>query len=157
MPEVSRLKKLVVLALLLGGAHVVYRHFQRAVPIGEYEKFADAWAQGDTEEALRHADGDAIRRTLRSQSIRGLMQIPMMEAFHGTRYEIDSVASSPPGDVLVVARQTIGFDPPGMSTAVGGAAFAVFRHKASLHKTSEGWRVIAFEPTFVESGETRRR
>jgi hypothetical protein len=150
------LKRIVVLLLLAGVGYTVYRVLARAGPVRAYEKFADAWARGDDEIALRHAEGDAMRRTLRSHSIRGLLFHPM-EAFHGTRYAIDSVTSSPEGDVVIAAKQTIGFDPPGVTSAVGGAMFAVFRHQATLHKTSEGWKITAFEPTFLEAGETRRR
>ena len=150
------MKKLLVLALLLGGAHLVYRHFHRVVPIGEYERFADAWARGDIEEALRHADGDQIHRTLKTKSLRALMDARMMEAFHGTRYAVQSTDSTPEGDLVLDVKQTIAFDPPGATTAVGGAMFASFRHVARLRKTTGGWKVVSFEPTFLEIGETRR-
>jgi hypothetical protein len=53
--------------------------------------------------------------------------------------------------------QTIRFDPPGRTTGIGGAAWAKYRDEATVRKTAEGWRVTAFEPTFVDVGEMKRR
>ena len=80
-----------------------------------------------------------------------------MEAFRGTRYSVESKRRNDDGDVELVVNQTIFFDPPGVTTGIGGAMFARYRHAATVRKTDDGWRVVAFEPTFIEVKEIRRR
>jgi len=150
------LKRIVVLLLLAGVGYTVYRVLARAGPVRAYEKFADAWARGDDDIALRHTEGEPMRRTLRSHSIRGLL-FPPMDAFHGASYTIESVTSSPGGGRVIAAKQTVYYDPPGITSAVGGAMFAVFQHTATLHRASDGWKVAAFYTTFLQGGESRHR
>jgi hypothetical protein len=54
-------------------------------------------------------------------------------------------------------KVTVHFDPPGVTTGIGGAMYAHFRHTATVRKTPEGWRVAAFDSEFVDMGEIRRR
>jgi hypothetical protein len=70
---------------------------------------------------------------------------------------VESSTKTPEGDVALVVKETIAFDPAGITSGVGGAMFAVFRHTAAVRKTSAGWKVVAFEPKFVEMGDMRRR
>ena len=80
-----------------------------------------------------------------------------MEAFRGTRYSVESKTRTAGDDLELVVRQTVLFDPPGVTTGLGGAMYAHFRHAATVHETPDGWRVVAFEPTYVDMGELRRR
>jgi hypothetical protein len=51
----------------------------------------------------------------------------------------------------------IAFDPPGITSAIGGAMVMSFHHSVRLRKTSEGWKVVAFHPALLEMSEVRRR
>ena len=64
--------------------------------------------------------------------------------------------SHSPSD-LSEATQTILFDPPGITTALGGAMYTHVHHSATLRHSSGGWKVIAFEPKVIDIGEVRRR
>jgi len=80
-----------------------------------------------------------------------------MEAYRGTKYAVLSSTRTPEGDVSLIVKETIAFDPAGITSGIGGAMFAVFRHVATVRRTAGGWKVVAFEPTFVEMGDMRRR
>jgi hypothetical protein len=80
-----------------------------------------------------------------------------MEALRGDRYEVESRSKDSDGDVRLVVKQTVHFDPPGATTGIGGAMYAHFRHTATVRKTPDGWRVVAFDREFLDMGEIRRR
>ena len=61
------------------------------------------------------------------------------------------------GDLELEVHQTIFFDPPGITSAIGGAMYTGIHHSATLRNTPNGWRVIGFEPRFVDMGPLRRR
>jgi hypothetical protein len=54
-------------------------------------------------------------------------------------------------------RQIVAFDPPGLTTGLGGAMAASFRHVITMRRTPEGWRVVGFEPKFLDEVSTRVR
>ncbi len=151
------MKKLVWGLLLLGAAFFGYRWFGGQGAYKAYEGFAEAWTQEKRDVAARFGDEATVRDAFEKKSLRGNRGGAAMEAFRGTRYSVESKTRSDVGDVEFVVNQTILFDPPGATTAIGGAMFARYRHAATVHKTDDGWRVVAFEPTFVEMGELRRR
>lgn len=151
------MKKLLVLLVLAGAGYLAYHQATLPGPTDAYEKFADAWARGHHEEALKFAKGDAVASALERKPLAGLMNASTMEAFRGTRYTILSTSELQDGDLLIQANQTIAFDPPGAATATSGAMYAAFRHSATVRKTPAGWKVVSFDPTFLEVGQTRKR
>ena len=150
------MKKGIGLALLAGAAFFGYRSFVAWSAYKTYEKFADAWVRGDRAEAAKYGDADSVRYAFDRKAIRGTPSGSMIEAFRGTRYTVESRTRSPEGDVELEVRQTILFDPPGVTTGVGGAMVTHFHDAATVRKTPEGWRVVAFEPTYLDMGELRR-
>jgi hypothetical protein len=80
-----------------------------------------------------------------------------MEAFRGKRYVYESETRTESGDVELQVHQTIFFDPPGITSAIGGAMYTGIRHTATLRNTADGWKVVAFEPKYLDMGPTRRR
>jgi hypothetical protein len=78
-----------------------------------------------------------------------------MEALRGSRLEIEARVARPDGDVVVTALQFVFFDPPGVTSALGGAMVASVRHMATLRRTSEGWRLVGWTPEFLEAHATR--
>lgn len=121
-----------------------------------FERFADAWAREDTPAAVALTDGEAVKKTVESKILRGELKAPM-EAYRGERVEIESRESASNGEVTLTAKQVVFFDPPGITSGIGGAGAASFRHVVRMTKTPAGWRVASFEPTFLEAGPTRRR
>ena len=151
------MKTLVLLLVLAGVAFVAYRKIEDHRAYAAYEGFADSWAQEKRAIAEKYGDAAAVKRAFEEKALRGNQGGAAMEAFRGTLYAVESREPVSGDDVAFVVRQTILFDPPGMTTGIGGAMFARYRHEATVRKTSEGWRVVAFEPTFLEMGETRKR
>ena len=151
------MKKLFAVLLLVGAGFVAYRYVVRAQQVGCYEKLADAWARGRTDEALQYAEGDGIRRSLERHPLTSLVDPRMIEAWRGIRYTIESSSKAEDGETAIEAKQTIAFDPPGATTAMGGAMSMSFHHSVRLRKTGDGWKVVAFEPAFLEMHQIRRR
>jgi hypothetical protein len=150
-------KKLFAVLVLVGAGFVAYRYVVRAQQVTCYEKFADAWARGRTDEALRYAEGEGVHRSLERHPLTSLVDARMIEAWRGVGYTIESSSKGEDGGTAIEAKQTIAFDPPGATTAMGGAMLMSFHHSVRLRKTGEGWRVVAFEPAFLEMHEIRRR
>jgi hypothetical protein len=151
------MKKLVWGLILAGAALLGYRWFVGWRAYKAYEGFAEAWAREKKAVATQFGDEEAVRQAFEKKTLRGNPGGAAMEAFRGTRYSVESKARSGEGDFELVVNQTIFFDPPGVTSGIGGAMFARYRHAATVRKTAEGWRVVAFEPTYLEMGEMRKR
>jgi hypothetical protein len=107
--------------------------------------------------AARYADDATVKHALEERAIRGTRGGAAIEALRGDRYEVESRSRAPEGEQRLVVKQTVHFDPPGVTTGIGGAMYAHFRHTASVRKTPEGWRVVAFDAEFLDMGEIRHR
>jgi hypothetical protein len=150
-------KKVVGLLLLAGAAFVGWYWFGSRGAYKAYEGFAEAWAQEKRAVAAQYGDEATVNHAFEEKPLRGNAGGSMMEAFRGTRYELESKRRSDDGDFHFVVRQTIFFDPPGVTSGIGGAMYARYRDEATARKTADGWRIVAFEPTYLEMKEIRRR
>jgi hypothetical protein len=151
------MKKLIGLVLLAGAAFFGYRAFTDWRVYKVYEGFAEAWVHESQADAARYGDAATVKHALEKRAIRGTRGGAAMEALRGDRYEVESRTKTPEGEVALVVKQTVHFDPPGVTSGIGGAMYAHFRHTATVRKTPDGWRVVAFEPEFLDMGELRRR
>ena len=151
------MKRLIGLALLVVLSLFGYRSFSGWKAYQAYEGFAEAWVRGDEAEAGKYGDAAAVRHALEERSLRGTPSGSILEAFRGTRYSVESRSRTAGGEVEFEVQQTIHFDPPGTTTAIGGAMYTHFRHRAIVRETPEGWRVVSFEPTYLDMGEIRHR
>jgi hypothetical protein len=149
-------KKIVVLVLLAGAAYVGFHWLTSRGAYKAYEGFAEAWAQEKRAVAAQYGDDATVRHAFDEKPLRGNAGGNMMEAFRGTRYAVESKRRSDDGDFVFVVSQTIFFDPPGVTSGIGGAMFARYRDEATVRNTDAGWRVVAFEPTYLEMKEIRR-
>ena len=150
------MKKLLLIAVALGAALLAYRYSLRAAPISAYEKFAEAWVRGNEEAALHLAEGEEAWRAVRRHPRVGLVPAVMVETIHGVGEKIESLEKTDSGEWVIEAKQTVGFDPPGATSAFGGEMAMIFHHSVRLRKTPEGWKVVAFNPTLLETRVTRR-
>jgi len=151
------MKALIGVVLLAAGAYFGIGWYRDHRAFQAYEGFAEAWVHEDRIAAARYADGATVKRALEERAIRGTRGGAAMEALRGDRYEIESRSRTPEGEQKLVVKVTVHFDPPGVTTGIGGAMYAHFRHTATVRKTPEGWRVVAFDSEFVDMGEIRRR
>jgi hypothetical protein len=78
-----------------------------------------------------------------------------MEALRGSRQEVESREEAPDGTVVLTVKQFVFYDPPGITSGVGGAGIAVIRHVARLRKTPDGWRVASWTPSFLDAHSRR--
>lgn len=152
------MKRLFVLLLLAAGAYFGWRQLSGAAPAKAFDKFADAWARGRTDEAMRYADGEAVKKTLERKNFVQIICPPwQVEAWHGFSTSVNSSSKNADGDLELDVEQTVAFDPPGVTSAMGGAAVGKFHHVATLRKTPDGWKVVAFKPECVSVTPTRNR
>ena len=151
------MKKVVLVALLAGAGWFGYRFVVRMQQESCYRKVADAWAIGQTDEALRYAEGDAVRQSLEEHTLRSPVDGRMIEAWRGVTYTIESSSKEEGGDIGLEAKQRLAFDPPGITSAIGGAMWVSFHHSAKLRRTSGGWKVVAFTPKFLDFERIPRR
>jgi hypothetical protein len=121
--------------------------------VSAYERFANAWTRGNNTEAMKYGETEAVNKAL---ALRSMPSGSIIDAFHGTLYDIESKTRSPDGDLRLEVKQTILFDPPGATTGIGGAMFTHIHHSATLRKTADGWKVVAFEAKYLDMGEVRR-
>ena len=133
----------------------VYRYTIADAPLRAFHAFAEAWGREDTPAAAALTSGDAARAAVESKILRGVVRAPM-EALRGSRQEVESGEVAADGTVSVTVKQFVHYDPPGFTTGVGGAAIATVRHVARLKKTSDGWRVVEWTPTFLDAQPIRR-
>ncbi len=150
------MKRLLLALLLAAAAFFAYRQIVLEAPVRAYRRFARAWAAEDTPAAAALTAGDAARREVESRILRGVVRAPM-EALRGDRSVIESREAGEDGTVVVTALQFVRFDPPGITSGIGGAAEAEVRHVARMKKTAEGWRVAAWKPEFLTVRPARPR
>jgi hypothetical protein len=147
-------KKLLLAALLAGTGFAVYRFVVADAPGSAFHEFARRWALEDTPAAAALTTGDAARAAVESRILRGVVRAPM-EALRGSRQEVESREEAPDGTVVLTVKQFVFYDPPGITSGVGGAGIAVIRHVARLRKTPDGWRVASWTPSFLDAHSRR--
>lgn len=151
------MKKILLLVLLAGAAFIGWRSLTRWRAKAAYEGFAEAWTHGNMADAKKYGTEECARQALEKASLRGLESGSVMEAFRGTRYRYEKETVSDAGDLELEVHQTIFFDPPGITSGIGGAMYTGIHHSAKLRHDSDGWRVIAFQPRYIDMGPMRRR
>ncbi len=151
------MKKLVGIIVLAGAALVGYRWFGGWRAVGEYKSFAEAWTHDDRTAASKHAPADTVEDALDRHAFTGMPSGAVLEVFHGTLYQVESKERLPDGGFQLEVKQTIFFDPAGVTSAIGGAMATHIHHSATVRKTAEGWKVVAFEPKYLDMGTLRRR
>jgi hypothetical protein len=150
------MKRLFLLALLAGGASLAYRYAVVDAPVRACKRFLEAWGAEETPAAAAMTEGESAKASVETHILRGVCQAPM-EALRGSRCSVESRAKGPGGQEILTMHQVVAFDPPGVTTGIGGAMAASFRHVVTMRKTAAGWKVSAFEPTYLDAVETRRR
>ena len=143
--------KLIVLVLAgVLGWYAYGKYFADSGPVGAYKEFAQAWANGRADQAKDLAAGPSAERTLVEKSLYNLMGVAVNHV-HGVDFSIES--ELPRGSsVVITAVQTVAYDPPGVTSALGGAAKANVRQTAEMTETEDGWKVISFEPVLLDDG-----
>jgi hypothetical protein len=149
-------KRVALLVLLAGGGLAAYRFFVVEAPVRTAQKFLEAWGREDTPAAVALTDGAGAKTSVETHILRGVCRCAM-EALHGSRATVASRTDGPGGTAVLTMHQVVAFDPPGITSGIGGAMAASFRQAVTLSKTPAGWRVTAFAPAFVDAVSTRRR
>jgi hypothetical protein len=150
------MKALVGVVLLAAGAYFGIGWYRDHEAYQAYEGFAEAWVHEDRIAASRYGDAATVKHALEERAIRGTRGGAAMEALRGDRYEVESRTRAREGEQKLVVKATVHFDPPGVTTGIGGAMYAHFRHTATVRRTPEGWRVVGFDSEFLDMGEIRR-
>jgi len=148
------LKRLLLVLLLAGAGYGAYRWFVEDAPGRVFHEFARLWALEDTPAAAALTTGDAARAAVESRILRGVVRAPM-EALRGSRQVVESRERTADGAVSLTVQQFVFYDPPGITSGIGGAGVAIIRHVARLEKTADGWRVASWTPTFLDAHSRR--
>jgi hypothetical protein len=146
-------RKLVVLVVIVAAAVVAYRaHRSKQAPVDVFTAYADALARGRHDLARELATGE-LAGSEAGERHRSAGWVPVQE-LRGTSYEVTSRTDGAAGDeVTLDVTQTVGFNPPGVESALRPAMRATFRQRATLRHTTSGWKVAAFTSKFVGADE----
>jgi hypothetical protein len=139
---------LVLLALIAVVAGIYFFFITDSAPYLAYKNFASALANGNKNQALQYADGPDVLggpEEIRGQTAGG---IPV-DALVGVSFARESETKNSDGTVTVVGVESVRFDPPGTTSAMG-ALTAKYRQTAVLHKSGGRWLVQSFKDEFVE-------
>lgn len=137
---------LLVVAGIVGAIYLVF--IKDSAPYSTYKMFATAVAQGQSEEARRYTDASELTDSSdenRRQTAGGMP----VEALDAVRYSHESETKNPDGTVTIQAIQTVRFDPPGATSAMG-AMSAKYRQTAVLRKSGDQWKVTSIKSEFLE-------
>jgi hypothetical protein len=148
-------KKLLILVAVVAVGFVAYHFLLKESPAHEaYEAFADNAVRSRLTEALSYAEGPGVEQYLQTKMFQPTFTSNFMESIHGTRYDVESeVKSSEAVDLVVL--QTVGFDPPGTHSGMGGSWMAQYRHKVKVAETNGEWKVVSFQSEHVKTQEVR--
>jgi hypothetical protein len=147
------MKKLIVLLSIAAAVGIAYRvHRDRQAPVDAFTAYADALARGRHDLARDLAIGElAGSEAGERHSAAGW--VPVQE-LRGTSYTVTSRTASATGDeVTLDVTQTVGFNPPGVESALRPAMKATFRQRAIVRRTAAGWRVASFASELVAVDE----
>jgi hypothetical protein len=147
-------KRLLLVLLIAGAGFGIYREVVVEAPVRAFHEFARLWALEDTPAAAALTTGDVARGAVETKILRGVVRAPM-EALRGSRQEVENREPASDGDVEVTVKQFVFYDPPGITSGVGGAGVAIIRHVARMRKTPEGWRVASWTPAFLDAHSRR--
>ena len=151
------MKRLVVLILVVAAAAVAYRvHRERQAPLRTLTAYADAVARGRHDLARQFADGELAGAPAGGRHNRAGW-VPV-ESLRSIGYRVDSRSESADGrEISLDVTQTVGFNPPGVESALRPAMKATFRLRATVRRTAAGWKVAAFTSEFVAADEVSTR
>ena len=143
------MKAIIFLLIIAAVGFGIYYFFIADSPAySTYKNFANAVARGDKEEALLFAQGPEIIRGPEQNRYQTAGGMPVA-AETGIRYTHESETKNADGSVTIQAMQSVHFDPPGATSAMG-AMIAKYRQTATLSKSSGKWIVTSFKEDFVE-------
>lgn len=115
-------------------------------PLGDYRKFIDNIFLGKFSEAKAYA----LPNSAASSSVQAKEKsFSPCTASHGKRfshasYKLESQTKKSDKEVEIQVIQTVRGDPPGVTSAYGATA-VLYKHKALLTQTKEGWKVKSFQ------------
>jgi hypothetical protein len=144
------MRRTVVAIALVIAAFAGYRYVAgRATAAGRYRAFAEEILHRRYDAAAAMADGltSSQLAQLGTQERIGAGP-PMFQTLFPSRFSIESEGTAADGTVTITAIQTVLFNPAGVESAVRPAMFAEMKQVTSLRKTSDGWRVTAFDNVF---------
>ena len=146
------MKKLIVVAAVVVAALVVWKvAFAKSPAFLAYQNFATAVVRGGASDGAPFCEGEAVQAALKD---RWSYTPPMMEAFHGAQYKVESRTKSADGQSFTVL-QTVSYTPPGTESALRGTMASRFRHRVTVAKKAGGWKVVSFQSTPVKTVEGR--
>lgn len=141
----------ILFLLILGaiGAGIYYFFIADSEAYKTYQEFATALGNGDRTSAQKYAEDDSVLGGPEQNRRQNTGGMPV-DAFMGYTYTSESETKNEDGSVTIVALQSVRFDPPGVTSAMGGM-ISKYRQTATLSKSSGKWLVTSFDSNFVET------
>ena len=142
-------RTVIVIVLVLGG-FAGYRYIgSRTTAAGRYRAFAEEILYRRYDNAAAMTDGLTSSQLAQLGTQERIGAGPQMfQTLFPSRYSIESEETAADGTVTIRAIQTVFFNPVGVESAVRPAMYAEMKQVASLRKTSDGWKVTAFDNAF---------
>jgi hypothetical protein len=144
-------RRIAFAVLIAAAAFGVWRYYSdKHLPAKVYETFAEEILHQRYDDAAKMCDGltAADLGQLGSQERIGAGP-QMFQTLFPSRFEIESRETTSDGDIAIHAVQTVLFNPVGVESAIRPAMYATLKQVVTLRKEDAGWRVVAFENTFV--------
>lgn len=120
-------------------------------PESAYQKFAEAWGEGDTATALQYAD-PSISSTISTLDVNKVTRY-MMDSLMGVKITIDYANPDDTGGVNLRATVSLLYNPPGVHSAMYATMAANVEHVVTLKKIGGSWKVSSFEPKLLGVAE----
>lgn len=113
-------------------------------PLGAYRNFADNLFRGNYDEAKKYAASGSPAASSVDNKIKKMSACHAENGkrFAAASYKLESEKKDSVSAELVVIQTARG-DPPGVTSAFGQAA-VIYKHKAKLSNTKDGWKVQTF-------------
>lgn len=147
------MKKLaIVVVLALAGWCYWSANYGASSSWGVAKRFLTAVGSTHRADAAGLAEGAAAEALQKADSAAGWIPV---EGYHGQSFAEESKEKLPSGDVRYVISEILFFDPPGATSAIGGAMAASFRDTVVLSKKSGSWKVVSLDRQFLKSDSTR--
>jgi len=137
------------LTIVAVGAGIYFFFIADSPAYKAYKSFSSALAYGDTEAAGEFTENTELLNGTDQNRYKSAGGMPV-DALTGIGYKLESETKNPDGTVTVQAIQSVRFDPPGATSAMG-AMISRYRQSVTMSKSADHWLVTSFQNEFLET------
>ena len=152
------MKRAFIVIVIIGGAFLGYRYYDRSGPDAQYKKFAEAVLHRQYDAAAAMTEGLSSGDLQRSGTQEKIGAGPeMFQTLFPSRFQIETREKAADGTLTLTAIQTVLFNPPGVESAARPAMYAKMNQTVTMRKSGGAWKVVAFDNKFGSMDSLTRR